>query len=212
MLVRGAGEHAHQRPARGGALSEGRRPCGWGVPASMRTNGRLASRRANRLPGGRWELGSHAFAGRSPPVIFEPGSDPTPRTIRRPASVNMVVFSYHSEGSAPKMTEGGVHHCLPQFVDALMEVGEGEPDGGLRLAPLPGLHRLVGFPNRSLRPGPAPAPPRARGLASGAGTGSRPRLTSPPLPGRPSRPARWVGAGPPLPASGRDSATLARRL
>ena len=31
-------------------------------------------------------------------------------------------------------------------------------------------------------------------------------------PGPPARPARWVGAGPPLPATGRDSATLARRL
>lgn len=93
-----------------------------------------------------------------------------------------------------------------------MEVGEGEPDGGLRLAPpLPGLHRLVGFPNRSLRPGPAPAPLRARGLASGAGTARGP-ASRVRLPGRPSRPARWVGAGPPLPASGRDSATLARRL
>ena len=44
----------------------------------------------------------------------------------------------------------------------------------------------------------------------------RPRPEAPPhesaSPGPPARPARWVGAGPPLPATGRDSATLARRL
>ena len=103
----------------------------------------------------------------------------------------MVVFSYHSEGSATKMTEGGAHHCLPQFVDALMEVGEGEPDGGLRLAPLPGLHRLVGFPNRSLRPGPAP---RSRLSLRG-----RNRLEAPPhesaSPGPPSPPGPVGGRG-----------------
>lgn len=89
-----------------------------------------------------------------------------------------------------------------------MEMAEGELDGGLRLAPLPGFHRLAAFPNRSLRPGPAP---RSWLSLRGSNPPEAPPHESA-FPRPPARPARWVGAGPPLPSSGRDSATLARRL
>ena len=61
-----------------------------------------------------------------------------------------------------KRTEKGAHHCLQQF-GRLMEVGEGELDGGLRLAPLPGFHHLVGSPTANCALLPPPTPPRALG-------------------------------------------------
>lgn len=177
-------EHAQQRPARGGRTQRG-----WGVapqrsgaPEQARAptagSGRSAlmraapcrwrrgcaptgglPRRANRLPGGRWELGSHAFAGRSPPVSPQPGSDPTrglsedlPHNMDRPTTLR---------AAPPKMTEGGVHHCLPTVCGRLNGGGRGRTDSGSS-APLLSsswLHRLVGFPNLPLRPGPPPARP-----------------------------------------------------
>lgn len=69
MLVRGSWEHARQRPAR--------------LPTSQRS-------------AGLWERGSHACAGRSPPVIF----DPIPRQIRGRSLIDRVVFSCRSESTA----------------------------------------------------------------------------------------------------------------
>lgn len=92
-----------------------------------------------------------------------------------------------------KRTERDAHHRLQQF-GRLMEVGEGELDGSLRLAPLPGFHHLAGSPTANCALVPPQAPPHALGWPPGPATGPRPRPRSPPTPGRLPGPVGGRGA------------------
>lgn len=189
---------------------------------SMRTNGGLANRPANRPPspgsaaamllrGGRGRSRSHAFAGRSPAAVFVRGSDPILTDMRRHSPVNMVAFPTTLR-VAPR-TPTGLEACTPLPPTAWpLEVGERELDGCPRLArspapPPPGERCPLAAP--SAPPGavappppplwPRPAHPASRGGQQLAGRPAQRALREPPA------------RRPPGPVGGRGAASIGPR-
>lgn len=190
MLVRGSREHARQRQAR---LPTGQRAPRRGSAAAMLVRG------ASHLSSLTLSRGTLEAVPLLTWSCF-------------PAALRVALKD-------TKRTEKGARYCLQQLREHL-EVGDGELDRGLFrpsswVSPPRGVSRPLSAP--SAPPPCSPAPrcgpaPRSR-LAAPA----RNRLVAPPResssrgPQPAARPARWVGAGPPLPAGGGDAATLARR-
>ena len=217
---------------RAAALSGGRQPCWCGAPASMRTNGRLgavrsAGRRracaptAGSPPDAPTACGECAGIAAAMLLRGGPHLSSSSRALTPPRELleNLPLSTWlcfpttlRATFKATKRTEKESTPLPPTVCGRLNGGGRGRTG---RRPPACSSSRVPpprGFPQplRTPRSRPGPAPRSWLSLRGCNRPEAPPHESAFPRP--PARLARWVGAGPPLPSSGRDSATLARRL